>query len=134
MSIQIQLDRGNNVFTNLDNITGKIILNLFREEALTAIVVKLECESRTRLAAPRIDSRRDNYDTELEVHKVSMRAAFADGADSPKLLYRTSVVFPSVELLNAAPRGASFTLSPGRHEYPFHFKAGLRRSVYTAHD
>ncbi len=72
MSIRIILQAGtNHVFTNLDVISGIVVLTLNREETFTAIVVKLECESRTRLADPREDRRGSKYDQELEVHKVN---------------------------------------------------------------
>lgn len=69
MAVRIYLDNPNPVYSNLDIISGKAVLSLNREEAFTAIVVKLECESKTKLASPRSDGRRD-YDVELEVHKV----------------------------------------------------------------
>ena len=69
MSVNIALDQVSAVYTNLDIVTGRAILKLPRDEDISAIVIKLECESRTRLAAPS-DDRRGTYDTELEVHKV----------------------------------------------------------------
>ena len=60
MSVRIHLEKVGGVFTNLDTISGKIVLNLTREETFGGITVKLECESRTRLATPR-DDRRDRY-------------------------------------------------------------------------
>ena len=76
-AVHVQLDRPHACFTNLDNITGRVILNLLGDETVTAIVVKLECESRTRLAAPPVpgySGRADQLDktqTKLEVHKVN---------------------------------------------------------------
>lgn len=80
MSVRVQLDRPHAFFTNLDIITGKVILNLFGQETISAVVVKLEGESRTRLASPApapgqpySEYGHDPYDrgqTELEVHKV----------------------------------------------------------------
>ena len=69
MAVHIQLNRINSVHTNLDIISGKAVLSIHREEAFTAIVVKLECESRTKLVAPNQGRRRD-YEAELECHKV----------------------------------------------------------------
>ena len=76
MSVRVQLDKPHAYFTNLDVITGKVILNLPRDETISAIVVKLEGESKTRLSASGSysdnDPRgRDRPVTELEVHKVS---------------------------------------------------------------
>ena len=77
-AVHIQLDKPHAFFTNLDIITGRVILNLLGDETITAVVVKLECESRTRLAAPPLpgySGRADRFEksqTQLEVHKVSM--------------------------------------------------------------
>ena len=86
MSIRVQLNKPHAFYTNLDVVTGRVILNLPRDEAIAAIVVKLEGESRTRLAGV-IPNRRpaggsltsrltgrepyDDAETELEVHKVT---------------------------------------------------------------
>ena len=85
MSIRILLNKPHAFYTNLDVVTGKVLLNLPRDEAIAAIVVKLEGESRTRLAGVAANRRpagglltarligREPYDdaeTELEVHKV----------------------------------------------------------------
>lgn len=65
MSATIQLDRPHAHFTNLDFLSGRVVLQLYSETSIAGIQVKLEGESRTRLA--------DNSDrkrTEAEVHKV----------------------------------------------------------------
>ena len=75
MSVRIQLDKPHACFTNLDIITGKAIFSTVFEETISAIVVKLEGESRTRLAGdgmPGVDYiRAERAGTELEVHKVT---------------------------------------------------------------
>jgi hypothetical protein len=73
MAVRIQLDRPYAHFTNLDFITGRVLFTIFNDETISAIVVKLEGESRTRLAGPRgpYNDRQDKKKTELEVHKVS---------------------------------------------------------------
>jgi len=74
MSVRIQFDKPNEWhFTNLDFVTGKVILILQADAAISAINVKLEGESRTRLAGPKqpYNDRSDKKRTELEVHKVS---------------------------------------------------------------
>lgn len=73
MSAIIQLDGPDNHFTNLDIISGKVILNLSSEASIGGIQVKLEGESKTRLSGPRhphIDP--DKKRTEIEVHKVRL--------------------------------------------------------------
>ena len=72
MSVQLQLDRPHAHFTNLDVVTGKVILKLVADEAVSSIVVKLEGESKSRLAGPKIaynDGRTKK--PEVEVHKVT---------------------------------------------------------------
>ena len=69
MAVYIRLDKTSSFYTNYNTIYGKAILSIQREEAFSAIVVKLECESRTKLATPNQGRRRD-YDVELETHKV----------------------------------------------------------------
>lgn len=76
MAVRILLDRPHSFFTNLDPIGGKVVLSVPNEETINAIVVKLEGESRTRLAAPiqagpAYRDRHERFQTELEVHKVS---------------------------------------------------------------
>lgn len=74
MAVRILLDRPHTCFTNLDFITGKVLLQLNINETISNIIVKLEGESKTRLATPDyyVDNRRSRGgQTELEVHKVS---------------------------------------------------------------
>ena len=74
MSVTIQFDKPNALhFTNLDVVSGRVILALQADATISAINVKLEGESRTRLAGPKASSndRSDKKRTELEVHKVS---------------------------------------------------------------
>ncbi|KAM5441943.1 hypothetical protein MferCBS31731_003206, partial [Microsporum ferrugineum] len=71
MSVRIFLDRPHAYFTNLDYITGKAVLALSTETPITSIVVKLEGESRTRLASAKYphNERSDKKRTEIELHK-----------------------------------------------------------------
>lgn len=65
MSATIYLDKQHAYFTNLDSLTGKVVLVLHSEASISGIQVKLEGESRTRLP--------DNSErkrTEAEIHKV----------------------------------------------------------------
>jgi hypothetical protein len=73
MAARVYLDKPHTYFTNLDYITGKVILQLNSDTSIQAIHVKLEGESRTRLSGPRPD-RSDKKKTEVEVHKVSSAA------------------------------------------------------------
>lgn len=68
MAATVKLDKPHSHFTNLDHITGRVVLQLHSDTAISAIHVKLEGESRTRLSTPRND--RDKKKAEIEVHKV----------------------------------------------------------------
>ncbi|KAI9368283.1 hypothetical protein BJX61DRAFT_231280 [Aspergillus egyptiacus] len=109
-AVAIYLDRPHTHFTNLDFITGKVILTLHSETSVAGIQVKLEAESRTRLSGPRYPHHEhsDKKRTELEVHK---------------LLYKVTDVFPEPALVNNQTSPAtSWTFPPGKYEYPFRFK------------
>ncbi|KAL2222309.1 hypothetical protein M432DRAFT_218375 [Thermoascus aurantiacus ATCC 26904] len=112
MTARIHLDRPHAHFTNLDFITGKVIVQLHSDTAISGIQVKLEGESRTRLAGPRYSDRPDKKKTELEVHK---------------LLYKVATVFPTPEIF---PPGSNavYTLAAGYYEYPFQFKFPFNNS------
>jgi len=52
MSIRIALNNQPEFYTNLDFISGRVILGINRNEQIGSIVVKLEGESGTALQAP----------------------------------------------------------------------------------
>ena len=72
LSATIVLDTQHSHYTNLDSLSGRIVLNLATEAAIAGIQVKLEGESHTRLSGPRNPQNvhSDKKRTELEVHKV----------------------------------------------------------------
>ncbi|KAL2824776.1 hypothetical protein BDW59DRAFT_82494 [Aspergillus cavernicola] len=109
-SVAINLDRPHTHFTNLDFITGKVVLTLQSEAAVAGIQVKLEAESRTRLSGPRYphNEHSDKKRTELEVHK---------------LLYKVADLFPDQALVNnQANPTTAYTFAAGTYKYPFRFK------------
>ncbi|KAL8752213.1 MAG: hypothetical protein Q9199_005908 [Rusavskia elegans] len=114
MSIRIQLQDARSVYTNLDFIRGKAILSLTRAEDITAVNVKLEGESKSRLEGDPPDPfgfggirrRREDIVTETEVHKI---------------LYKAVTVFPATNL-QSAKRDGVYTFQPGQHDFPFDFK------------
>ncbi|EEP77270.1 conserved hypothetical protein [Uncinocarpus reesii 1704] len=109
MSVRVFLNKPHAHFTNLDYITGKAVLTLPSDTPITLIVVKLEGESRTRLAGPKYphSERSDKKRTEIESHK---------------LLYKVETLFPTPELHPHATPSTYYTLSAGTYEYPFRFK------------
>ena len=72
MNVHVKLDKPHEVFTNLDVITGKVVLQLRNPTNIQSITVKLEGESLTRLLAPSRDDRREKPRPELELHKVCL--------------------------------------------------------------
>jgi hypothetical protein len=130
MAVRIQLDKQYAHYTNLDFLTGRVFFTILTDETISAIVVKLEGECRTRLAGPRnshSSERQDKKKTELEVHKVSEYLPGMVKKDSRsnvlfQLLYKVATVFPTPELQQSASKGSSFTLQAGNYEYPFRFK------------
>lgn len=111
MSLRIHLDGPSATYTNLDIVTGRVILNLPAQASFSSIIVKLEGESRTRLQGIRpgaySDGQQGKPTTETEFHR---------------LLYMTQTVFPTPELQRQIRSGSSYTLPPGQYEYPFQFK------------
>ena len=73
MSVSVLLDKPHNCFTNLDFISGRVILQIPYNETISAIVVKLEGESKTRLVSyvDQFGRPSGREHTQLEVHKVS---------------------------------------------------------------
>lgn len=71
-SATVLLDNQLSHFTNLDTLSGRVVLRLPTEAAIAGIQVKLEGESRTRLSGPRNPQNvhSEKKRTELEVHKV----------------------------------------------------------------
>jgi hypothetical protein len=76
MSATIVLDNRPTHYTNLDFLSGRVILHLPTEAAIGGIQVKLEGESHTRLSGPRNPQHvhSEKKRTELEVHKVRDKA------------------------------------------------------------
>lgn len=73
--LRIRIHQPHTSFTNLDEISGHVILSLTSQETIAAITVKLEGESRTRLAGtfggPGTYDPYTRDQTQMEIHKVS---------------------------------------------------------------
>jgi Arrestin (or S-antigen), N-terminal domain len=131
MSVRIQFDKPNACHTNLDFVTGRVILILQSDTTLQAITVKLEGESKTRLAGVRSSNaeRNDKQKIEIETHKVrkwcelGISIHHRVGADLlQQLLYKVLTVFPDPEIQQASTSSSGYTLLAGQYEYPFRFK------------
>lgn len=117
MSVRIALDDPHAFYTNLDFISGRIILSLTSDENISAILVKLEGESRTILMrpmqAPQYQRRQQREGIAMENHKI---------------LYKVEQVFP-----DTASGGLAYTLRAGQHEYPFRFKIPFNNGCAEPH-
>lgn len=113
MQAAVILDKPGNVsFTNLDTISGKVVVRSVKSADVSSIVVKLEGESRTRLMSPP-GQNGERPKPQMEYHKI---------------LYRTATVFPPSEVAESRSPTAGkghYTLPQGQHEYPFSFKVGM---------
>lgn len=113
MSVRIQLDDPHAFYTNLDYISGRVILSLGSDENVSAVVVKLEGESRTLLIRPM------NVPNAQLYTQRNRRDGVAE--ENHKILYKVSQVFPNVAQ-GVGTMGQAYTLRAGRHEYPFRMK------------
>ncbi|KAJ5300497.1 Chitinase II [Penicillium atrosanguineum] len=115
MSATILLDSRHTHYTNLDFLSGRVVLHLPTEAAIGGIQVKLEGESRTRLSGPRNphNVHSDKKRTELEVHKI---------------LYKVETVFPTAAVMQSGSPASSYTFAAGSYEYPFQFKFPFNNS------
>ncbi|KAI3326070.1 hypothetical protein HD806DRAFT_489127 [Xylariaceae sp. AK1471] len=112
MSIRIALDKPPDFYTNLDFISGRVILALRRPETIGNIIVKLEGESRTAL--PFQPERRNEH----------YSAAGNLVTENHKILYRVFQVYPDDRL--------ALLLQPGQHEFKFNFKVPLNNICHDA--
>ncbi|KAL8871927.1 MAG: hypothetical protein Q9174_002349, partial [Haloplaca sp. 1 TL-2023] len=124
MSVRIALEDSQQLYTNLDFIRGNVILSLRGHEAISAITVKLEGESKSRLVGELpipygygagFGRRRDETTMETEVHKDRGETI---RSPSTQLLYKKLTVCPPP----GQPPGLAPMLSPGQHTFPFEFK------------
>ena len=115
MSIRIILENPPEFYTNLDVIRGQVILNLSRHESVSAVVVKLEGESRTALGVPNdipgLGVARDRGGHQNNSSDVVH--------ENHKILYKVLQVFPD-ERTPAVNQPT--ILNPGQHHFPFEFK------------
>ncbi len=119
MSIRIALTGPPEFYTNLDIISGRVVLSLARPEQVGAIVVKLEGESRTALGVPRNGPA--NSPVEGRVPEPGGDVVH----ENHKILYRVSQVFPDT---SAAAPAAPVTLAQGQYEFPFKFKMPINNA------
>ncbi|KDN68879.1 putative arrestin [Colletotrichum sublineola] len=122
MSIRIALDNAPEFYTNLDSVTGRVVLHLSRPEQVGGIVVKLEGESKTALGLPQ------GYDDR------GPRPGGGPGgiaSENHKILYRVAQVFPTYDedlAGGSSSYSQSYVLQSGQHEFPFTFKLPINNA------
>ncbi|KAK7550952.1 arrestin [Phyllosticta citricarpa] len=117
MLVSILLDQPPPHYTNLDTISGRVLLRATSNTTVSSIIVKLEGESRTRLIPPpRPDYPNKQQRPVLEIHKI---------------LYKTAVVFPPPNLQTLDWESHKYTLNVGEYEYPFAFKLPFNNACHT---
>ncbi|CAL3972765.1 hypothetical protein PZA11_004202 [Diplocarpon coronariae] len=112
MSVRIQLDDPYGFYTNLDFISGKIILSLTSDESVSAVIVKVEGESRTALLRPM------NVPNPQLYAQRNRREAIA--TENHKILYKVLQIFPTTA--QGFGTSQAYTLRSGQHVYPFRIK------------
>ena len=122
MSIRIALDNRPEFYTNLDYVSGKIILAINRPEQIGNIVVKLEGESITALQVPH-----PHEDPGLR-HGPPPGPPGSVVSESHKLLYKIQQVFPDEYYASSSNPYGAYPLHPGEHEFPFKFKLPINNA------
>ena len=122
MSIRIALDNRPEFYTNLDYVSGRIILSLNRSEQIGNIVAKLEGEALTALQVP-------------HPHEPGgLRNGPPPGppgtvvSETHKLLYKVQQVFPDEYYSSGSNPYGAHPLHPGEHEFPFKFKLPINNA------
>lgn len=118
MSVRIALNDPPEFYTNLDVISGKVVLGINRPESIGAVIVKLEGESKTALGTP---------DAGLhDVYPQSTARRRPTGADNSqiihenhKVLYKVQQIFPDESV---PAYSVPVLFQPGQHEWKFDFK------------
>jgi hypothetical protein len=125
MSVRIQLDDPHAFYTNLDFISGRVILSLTTDENVSAIMVKLEGESRTMLMRPIGPPQQPQlYSRPNQRQTIAM--------ENHKILYKVDQIFPSLDS-GTGSMGGAYTLRAGPHEYPFRFKIPFNNGCSDPH-
>ncbi|PHH85553.1 hypothetical protein CDD83_252 [Cordyceps sp. RAO-2017] len=124
MSLRITLDNRPEFYTNLDQVSGRIVLGLTRSEQVGSIVVKLQGECVTALQVP------NPYDVDAKGRPPPPMPGPPGSivAENHKILYRIHQVFPDDYHSSSSNPYGAFPLQPGEHEFPFSFKMPINNA------
>ncbi|KAK7215550.1 hypothetical protein V2G26_003553 [Clonostachys chloroleuca] len=123
MSIRISLENKPEFYTNLDFVSGRIILNLNKAEAIGSIVVKLEGEAITALQVPH-----PHEDGGAQRQGPPPGPPGTVVSENHKLLYKVQQVFPDEYYASGNSPYGAYPLQPGEHEFPFQFKLPINNA------
>ena len=121
MSLSIELDNPPEFYTNLEQLSGKVVLRVQRQEQVGSIVVKLEGESITAI-------RNEGRQAPGSYPSSHREGPGNISSENHKLLYKVQQVFPDDYYTSSSNPYGSFPLPPGRHEYPFKFKIPINNA------
>lgn len=122
MSIKVVLDNRPEFYTNLDFVSGRIILSVNRPEQIGNIVVKLEGESTTALQVPH------PHDSNGMRHGPPPGPPGSIVSETHKLLYKVQQVFPDEYHASGSNPYGAHPLHPGEHEFAFKFKMPINNA------
>ncbi|KAF7545420.1 hypothetical protein G7046_g9572 [Stylonectria norvegica] len=122
MSVRIALNNQPEFYTNLDFISGRIVLGLNRAEQVGSIVVKLEGESVTALQVPRV-----SYESEPGPRPPPGPPG-SIVSENHKILYKLQQVFPDEYYASSSNPYGAYPLQAGEHEFPFKFKLPINNA------
>lgn len=122
MAVRFELDNAPEFYTNLDKISGQIVIQLNRPEQVGSIVVKLEGEAITGI---RSDSAASHNTTDSRQIGVMTSGPLGNSpvvTEKHKVLYQVQQVFPDDYHASMNNPYGAFPLQVGRHAFPFEFK------------
>ncbi|KAL6714042.1 hypothetical protein ACLMJK_008536 [Lecanora helva] len=136
MAVHVQLDKPHAHFTNLDFISGRIVLSIRNTETISNINVKLEAESRSRLygLSRQYDTLYDRHERDqalLEVHKLPFNN---DCTNNNSLLTNLNAL--RLEVARPPNNHVKKTLPPslnglpGEAEIRYYVKATVQRPAF----
>ncbi|CAM1501040.1 Fc.00g102020.m01.CDS01 [Cosmosporella sp. VM-42] len=127
MSVRIALDNQPEFYTNLDFLSGRVVLGLNRAEQVGSIVVKLEGESATALEVPP-----DNANIPGRPRYGSMGPSQGPpgsiASENHKILYKLQQVFPDEYYASSSNPYGAYPLQAGEHVFPFKFKLPINNA------
>ena len=125
MSVKIQLDSHTATYcTNLEFVTGKVVLSLTKNDNVSAIVVKLEGECKTTLTRPHTQPNKPH------IYEGTGNTRNPIALENHKIIYKVLKVFPDPNR-DTGSAGLAYYLPPGQHEYPFGFKISFDNSCWN---